>query len=723
MSLRSQLVAQLQRYDDDAFAALANRGLLRRAGKDLDTIAPSVVEDSDAAFVIAVGDLRVRFDAKGPAGAQCSCPAAGICQHILSASLWLQREVATADIDAGLEQEVSGEQEGAGRDASAAPVTSIEQLHAALLALDANALAKYAGKAGYRWAWQFVLDLEPEQGIRIGGERNLTIAFQHPAITFRYVGGGLDNLIADMAIGKIEKYRVAAVLAYQRAHGIEPSPLEPVGRPRTAMLDLGMDHALAEPVDEAQHASRARLREGTCQLLLDCMDLGLAHLSQGIQERFATLAVWAQGAEYHRLALLLRRIADHVDLLLERAGGADEQRLFEEATLAFALVQALEAAEANGQVPSHLLGRARNPYAATQALELLGLGALPWRAASGYVGLTMLFWSYGDNAFLSCSDARPEGQRAGFDPVTRYQAAGPWRGLGSPSKATGRRLVLRDAQVSALGRLSATERTQATVDPAPAVDFIHRLAPYRDWQALHAGRASDRQSVLAEPHPMRDWVLLEPAQFGSARFDATRQVLVWPLVDAGGNNLVAELPFSDFNRPAIERLEGQVAIPSGTLVVARLRDAATGVVAEPLSLVYSNPPSGSSAVDALYFDPAPQQGLLSKAVGTIRRMAAAPTRAHQGADFEALGNNPALEAFRVWLVRQAERGIGGSLPRLGEDAFDTHVASLRQVGMTGFTSGSPSEPFAATVIRAHYVVMQYAKLLGHVSDGGDAVTV
>ena len=92
MSLRTQLVAQLQRYDDDAFAALANRGLLRRAGKDLDTITPAIVEDSETTLIVAVGDLRVQFDAKGPAGAQCSCPAAGICQHILSAALWLQRE-------------------------------------------------------------------------------------------------------------------------------------------------------------------------------------------------------------------------------------------------------------------------------------------------------------------------------------------------------------------------------------------------------------------------------------------------------------------------------------------------------------------------------------------------------------------------------------------------------------------------------------------------------
>lgn len=721
MNLRQRLFAELQRYDDEAFVALANRGLLRRAGKDLDTITPAVVDENNDALVIAVGDLRVRFDAKGLVGARCSCPAGGVCQHILSVGLWLQRQTGGPDGDASAVQGAPDEPATQAGGAPAKHDESIETLHAALMAFDAPALHKYAGKSGYRWAWQFVLDLEPERGVRIGGERNVTIAFQHPSLTFRYVGGGLDNLIADAGIGKIEKYRVAAVLAYQRAHGVEPMPPEPASQPHAAMLDLGKDHALPESVDQAQLASRARLRGSVRQLLVDCMDFGLAHLSSGIHERFATLAVWAQGAEYHRLAMVLRRLADHVDLLLERAGGADEHRLFEEATLAFALVHALETAEASGNVPIQLLGRARNTYTTVPALELLGLGALPWRTASGYIGLTMLFWSPGEQTFLSCGEARPERQRAGFDPISRYRLAGPWSGLGTPAEATGRRVVLRDAQMSALGRLSTSDRTHATVNPAPATEFIQQLAPHQDWQSLQEGRAGTRQSLLAEQHPMGDWVVLAPARFGSARFQATRQVLMWPLLDLSGNKLMAEIPFSDYNRPAIERLEGQAATPLGTLVVARLRDTASGLVAEPLSLIYRNVPPGAPAVDALYFDTAPQQGALSKAVGTIRRLAATSAGAIPGGVSGAPGDIPALVAFRAWLVRLAERGVGGTLTGQGVDAFDSRIAELRKMGLTSFAHGSRTEPFAASLLRAHYVVMQYARLLGHEDEPDDAV--
>ena len=57
----------------------------------------------------------------------------------------------------------------------------------------------------------------------------------------------------------------------------------------------------------------------------------------------------------------------------------------------------------------------------------------------------------------------------------------------------------------------------------------------------------------------------------------------------------------------------------------------------------------------------------------------------------------------------------------GVDGFDAHIAALRKVGLTSFALGSRTEPFAASLLRAHYVVMQYARLLGHGDEPDDAV--
>ncbi len=76
---RQQLLALLARFDEDGFVALANRGLLRRAQKDLEKLPVDVAEETADALTVAVGEYRIRFDARGPAHARCSCPATGVC--------------------------------------------------------------------------------------------------------------------------------------------------------------------------------------------------------------------------------------------------------------------------------------------------------------------------------------------------------------------------------------------------------------------------------------------------------------------------------------------------------------------------------------------------------------------------------------------------------------------------------------------------------------------
>jgi hypothetical protein len=696
-SVLDQLGALLARFDDDSYVALANRGLVRRARKDLEQQQVDIIEQGAAHVVLSFGAQRIRFDQRGPAHAQCDCPASGICQHILAAAMGLQQKLQASATQSGQDDEPA--------------VDPLAPLQATLLAITTAELARHAGKAGYRWAWQYVQDLETEHALVISGSQHLVLALQRPRLTLRYMGGGLDALIADAELAQIEKYRVAVVLAFQRAHGRELTPPEPTSRQRTQALDLGMDHALAESRDASLDESRARLRASLRKILAESVELGLAHLSQGIHERYSTLAVWAQGAEYHRLALLTRRIADHVEMLLERAGGADELRLLDEITIALALVCALDAAAAQGAAPRQLVGRARSRYEASASLELFGLGAQAWRSPAGYVGLTMIFWSPAEQAFMSCTDARPQAQR-GFNPIARYKAAGPWAGLGAPAQTTGYRVILQGAQVNDAGRLSTADSASATVLPLDTATLVHQLKPWESWVDMLTARGEQRASLLAEPDPMKDWVTLRPAQFGKARFDDARQTLIWPLLDGEGHVLAAEMPFDEYSRHAIGRVErlGPSELAPGTLVIARLRASTQGgVVAEPLSLVRAG--ARDSCVDALHFDDAPAQGMASALLERVKRLL--PSRdlpMQEAAHFSAAPI--ALRELRHELQRQAERG---SAPENAERALAElmqHADRLVDAGLTAFRaaldrSGSQGE----RLLRANYLCLQCERLM------------
>lgn len=707
MTARSAVVAQLERFDDDAWAALANRGLLRRARKDLDTVEVALVDDGESAVEVSVGEAVVSFDSRGPAHARCSCPSGAICQHIITAGLWLVGHPAAPDApeepdrhEAADVAEAPGRAEEPARAEEPDPAGA---LHRELMALTTDALVAHAGRAGHRWARQYALDLDPEHDLRIEAGRHTSISLPSPPVTFRYMGGGPASLIADVRLPSVEKYQAAAVLAYQRAHGVELADAEPVHRRRAE-------------ADATLGGSRPRLRASVARLLSDTIRLGVSHLSPAVHQRYETLAVWAQGCEYHRLALLLRRLADHVELQLARSARADEHRLLDEAAIACALVAALDAAEAAGEAPARLVGQARNRYDTVRTMELIGLGSLPWRTGSGYRGLTTLFWWPEESRFLSLTDARPETLR-GFEPRQRHTTAGPWRGLGSPSAATGARVRLTDAQLSAAGRLSGVEHTHASLSPLSGPELAAALPAVASWAELEH-RERPGTGLLDVPDPLRDWVVLAPAEFGLARFDQVGQSLAWEVRDAAGAVLPLTVAYSAESAHLVEQIEriASSGVADGTLLVCRLRSGPSGLAGEPLSLAHPTRQAAHSPVEALHFTgPDALEGQRLPRPRRAPRPAAGGEGAGGAAPARAPGPPavlpPQLLDLQAWLVRQAERGTGAASPAMVGSDLLAHHRRLRDLGLDVFPAELTSDDVAVQLLRSHFLVLQVASLL------------
>ncbi len=467
----SEVLAVLRRYDDDAWVALANKGLLRRARKDLEQGAPEVVAESNDSLQVRVADQVVAFGVDGPVGATCTCPSSTICQHLIAAGIWLAEAPATAEP---------------------------EELIAGLLTLGRDALVEFAGAPAYRWARAYVDDLDPEPRVELG--QQAVVSLVQPRVTFRYMGGGPGGMVADLRLPSIEKYQVAAVLVVQRANGIE---LEPITRRAVV------------PGTRQLVGERAAVRAAVVQLLIDTVRLGVAHLSGSVLQRYETLAVSAQGAEYYRLAMALRGMGGQIELALARSARADEEVLLEQAATAYALVSALETGDS-----AHLVGTARSRYDAVRKLELFGLGSVPWRTASGYAGLSTLFWAPGEDRFVSWSDSRPV--TVAFEPRARYTSVAPWVGLESPAQATGARLSLSDAKLAGAGRLSGVESTRALVQPQSGAELVGALPVVGEWAEFSARRPV---SLLDPADPLRDWAVLRPAEFAPGVLQSGRATL------------------------------------------------------------------------------------------------------------------------------------------------------------------------------------------------------
>src|ERR1700679_3804054 len=75
--------AALSLLDDEALAALASKGLVRRARHDLQSSPPRLIEPSDDKVRLQVEEYAVEL-AEIATQFGCTCPATGACRHIVT---------------------------------------------------------------------------------------------------------------------------------------------------------------------------------------------------------------------------------------------------------------------------------------------------------------------------------------------------------------------------------------------------------------------------------------------------------------------------------------------------------------------------------------------------------------------------------------------------------------------------------------------------------------
>ncbi|HEX7376432.1 MAG TPA: SWIM zinc finger family protein [Pirellulales bacterium] len=533
--LLTRLRDALAALDDDALAALANKGLLRRARKDLEQLPAEILPerpDTGDSIQVRVGGENVTVPAN-PLQADCTCPAAGICRHVLGALVFL-REASAASI--------------------ATPASPAEAAVDPLDGLDDDALRRWSGKPLLRRATKALTE-----GLKVELDAGGLLVARFPSwnISCRLVpGAGLAGLICSCQSPDVCVHRVAAVLAWQVARGS-----------RTIAVAEAILPAAAETP-----RSREEVLASVRAVLTEMLSVGLARLSAASGQRLQTLAVSCHGVQLPRLERWLTVLAEHVARALRRDAQSSAAALLEWSARVAALAAALAAPKPG------LVGRHRTSYEQVGHLSLAGLGAERWLKA-GYAGLTVFFWDESLGNWCSWSDARPLNVWA-FDPQRRYNEYGPWDGCPSPKLASHSRLQLTAAWRNPAGRLSGRARTSATLigesDP-------RQVPGSGDWSQIGAQARRLFGGGLAERNEQDELVLLRPTLWLPGQYDELRQELVRLVLDEQQRPLPLVLPFTAETASAVRILEQHDA--AGTIgVLGRLQLGGGKLSVKPISL-------------------------------------------------------------------------------------------------------------------------------------------
>lgn len=680
---KTRLVRLLQSFDEAGLIALANKGLVRRAQKDLEAGGLTLEETETAVLVHGPGWI-VTMPAQGPTHATDTTKATGVTRQILTATLFLRDHWAsTPPLQTPGEKSKENPASPPSPEAQATP--SSLDLEQTLLAISLEDLQKWAGKTVFREALALVSET-PQ--IEIEHHAGLTIRLvQHEVEARLFASEGdqkpkrlLDAVLTTAPRAQHQRWVTVAVLALFRQHG------RGIDSPDEAI-----------PEDTGAPRSRPQVLASTQTLLESMVATGLAQPSERLRQRLLTLSISATAVHLPRLARLVRALADEVGLLLNRHAAADSGRLFERLTFTHALALALTAA--GEPPPVRLAGRHRTQYDPVGNLPLAGIAAFPWQTASGFTGLTVLFWDLGGKCFRTWSWSRPSTGSGPINLRQTYRTETVWSG-GSPENFSRTLFVLQQARANPQGRLSGSSHS-TVVDLAPLdpgqLDLGERS--FSEWSRLWPYLQAITPLGLIEKDPLDQVVILKPTHWGERVFDELQQCFLWPIHDGIGQPLILTLPWAGIHEASIEFLE---AVKPGrenlTHAVVRIVFGPRGPSFQPLAL-WSAGSSGEGAILNPAFDlpriKSRQSSLLDKLRKKFGRdrivTTMTPDEDEEDQPGIAYAGGPpgltrALAEVENWLLRLAESGLGRRDANLQERARQL-AANLHRRGLEELARG------------------------------------
>lgn len=501
------LKAAIGKVDDDYLTGLCNKGTVKRAYKDLEQENPTLVWQGEEAQVALKEETCVIRMPLGESG--CSCPSRSICRHIVTAILWMKKEL--AEEEAHTQKQVFNE----------------------LLNLPTERMKRACGSR-YR---QLLAHMRTE-GLPTIEESSIVLV----TLPWENISVKLLEPFAYSTCGCHSKelcvHKAQAVLAYQVKKG------------RITLEELE-SLAEAETVPSLDEKLIKQVCSTICESLCGQMCIGLSRQSPEISESMERLAVIAHRAGLPDLESGLRECSAYYEQYFSRSAAFRNEVLLQKILALFRKAQALAQTEDQEKIRK-LAGTFRDTYEPAGNLHLVGMGSRFFSSKSGYEGEIYYFLEVEKREWFTWTDARPvfyEGSRI-KRPAGSENALAPWELNCSREQLESLEFLLRNAKTAPGGRLSVSQETKGEIlgSRKPEMEEVAQMIVW-DYEKLLAHcfeNSVGRREKLA---------LAGAVRWDETSFDTVRQRFSWRMYDRDGRQLFISLKYTKEERLLINLLE------------------------------------------------------------------------------------------------------------------------------------------------------------------------
>ncbi len=587
-----EMYQMLSQVDDDYLIGLSNKGIVKRAYKDLENAAVSIENEAEAAggaakeLTVFVDDVTCRLTL--PIGeSTCTCPSRSMCKHIVMAVTFAKEKFAgqaadkleAAEVAEGIVKAADGNAEAADGTVEAAGETE-KTADGKTKTTDGN------DEAAEENAKATDETVKTTDGTLQRNKRtaDFSALLEYPLITIKkqigisklrtiYEHIAMENkaFIEESSIvtvnladeGMTVKLLVPPEYSTCSCHKKElcVHKGEAIIRYQLSKEKITADH-IADIIagEEEQGFDReavSLLADKIMDMLGEIISTGLARISPEHMdscERFAIMCHNLRLAEHEKK---FRSLSEQLKLYFNRHASFRVERLLTD--IAYIYGDMAHISNMDGKALAEVAGRLRTEYAVSKPLNLIGMGYRYFKSEAGYEGITVYFIEEHTGRFYTYTSARPmyyENKRT--KKMTEKEGA-PWGLPFSLEQLAQSRIHLSKCKVNDEGRLSSSQETVAEYIGVRTFDAEGiRKNSFYDFAHMFQKKFSPDWEKYAEER----LVLVYPEAIEDAFFDNIRQQFFMLLKDSNGKYLKVRIAYSveeSYNIKYLERIYKQIS--------------------------------------------------------------------------------------------------------------------------------------------------------------------
>lgn len=533
------------RIDDDYLTGLSNKGIVKRAYKDMETADIKICGETEEGLTVTVDAVTCRL--LMPLGeSTCSCPSRSMCRHIITAVLHVKKEYGASQPEhtsCTVQAEENGTS-GAADDPDSASSTLQAEDFSEILDYPPASIRKQLGVNGLRNIYEHII---MENNASINESSIVTVELLDRGVKVKLLA---PLKYSTCSCGRKEfcAHRAEAILRYQIYKG------------KSRVNDI--DALIAGEEEQKADVDGIRtLAEEIKRMLGEMISVGLARLSPELVSGCERFAIMCHNGRLAGLENRFRALSEQLRLYFGRHASFRMEKLLSDVTKLYGEA-AYIAHIGDARTLYQLTGRMRTEYVPLGPLDLVGMGYRHFKSQTGYAGIVIYFMEEHTGSWYTYTDARPlyyEGRRA---PGMTGKEAAPWGLPCSMEELSQSRIHLSGCRVNHEGRLSSTSEARAEL--VGARDFTSEGVcknSYSNFAKLFRERFPS-PSAMQDRQERECLVLIYPDRIPDAFFDSVGQRFLMLLEDAVGNGIQVQIDYSNeesYNIKYLERVYQQMS--------------------------------------------------------------------------------------------------------------------------------------------------------------------